>query len=352
MVMRVWVRVDASQVIGSGHVMRCLTLAACLAERGAEVVFACRELPGHLLERIAGQFSVVRLPAQYAGEAAALSPETPVPTQADLTALQEQLAGRVFDWCVLDHYGLDVEWERQATTFARYLLVIDDLRTRSHCCDVLLDQNFHGGAEAYGGAVQQRLFGPHYALLRPEFAQHRAVPRPAVTGATPRLLLFFGGGATGAHLLQVLPELADLDVAIDVLSSAANATLLSLPERLQSDERIRLHIDSREVAAVMQGCDLYLGAGGSITWERACLGLPGIVAAVSDNQKAICLANQEKGFDHYLGAIEDVAPGSWRTALLAALNNPEGLAARRRNAAALVDGLGAQRVVDAMEVLL
>ncbi len=66
--MRVLIRADASPAIGSGHVARCLTLAQVLRSGGAEVVFACRALPGHSLARIAEQgFRALALPCRVRG---------------------------------------------------------------------------------------------------------------------------------------------------------------------------------------------------------------------------------------------------------------------------------------------
>src|SRR6266571_1454833 len=50
---RVGIRVDAGPVIGGGHVMRCLTLANALTERGAEVAFVTAAMPEALRRRIA-----------------------------------------------------------------------------------------------------------------------------------------------------------------------------------------------------------------------------------------------------------------------------------------------------------
>ena len=47
--MLVTFRTDASLHIGTGHVMRCLTLADELANKGASCRFICREHDGHLL---------------------------------------------------------------------------------------------------------------------------------------------------------------------------------------------------------------------------------------------------------------------------------------------------------------
>ena len=50
--MLVLFRVDASLQIGTGHVMRCLTLATALRDRGAGCRFVCRDHEGNLLVRI------------------------------------------------------------------------------------------------------------------------------------------------------------------------------------------------------------------------------------------------------------------------------------------------------------
>ena len=45
-------RVDASVEIGTGHVMRCLTLAEALREQGAACHFICRAHTGNLIRHI------------------------------------------------------------------------------------------------------------------------------------------------------------------------------------------------------------------------------------------------------------------------------------------------------------
>jgi spore coat polysaccharide biosynthesis predicted glycosyltransferase SpsG len=42
--MHIVIRTDASDQIGTGHFMRCLTLADCLARHGVTVLFLCRYL--------------------------------------------------------------------------------------------------------------------------------------------------------------------------------------------------------------------------------------------------------------------------------------------------------------------
>ncbi|WP_395404462.1 hypothetical protein ACHMW6_35790 [Pseudoduganella sp. UC29_106] len=60
--MKVAIRTDASLHIGTGHVMRCLTLAERLRAAGAEVLFVCREHEGHLCQLVAARgYQVARL---------------------------------------------------------------------------------------------------------------------------------------------------------------------------------------------------------------------------------------------------------------------------------------------------
>ncbi len=60
--MNVLIRADASVRIGSGHVMRCLTLASELRKNGAIVGFVCRDWAGNLFHTIEQQgFPVYQL---------------------------------------------------------------------------------------------------------------------------------------------------------------------------------------------------------------------------------------------------------------------------------------------------
>lgn len=350
--MRVLIRADASLSLGYGHVMRCLTLARALRERGAECHFASRALRGGLGAQIAEDFELYALPAAYAGEQATGLAEDPIPEGEDIAHLGTALHGQRFDWVVVDHYGLGLQWEQAARAFAPRLLALDDLPRRQHRADALLDQNLladDGGAylSPPGETPPIKLFGPSYALLRPEFARYRARPRPPVE-SRPRVLLFFGGGEGSQALPGVVRELLQLPVQIDVVVGGASAALADLRALAAVEPALCLHVDTQEMAPLMWHADLYLGAGGSVTWERACLGLPGVVAAFSENQVAIAQAGERVGIQRYLGMAAGVPCSAWRDAAHAVLADTGALQGMRARAAALCDGLGADRVARMM----
>ncbi|SFA47098.1 UDP-2,4-diacetamido-2,4,6-trideoxy-beta-L-altropyranose hydrolase [Metapseudomonas otitidis] len=345
--MRVLVRADASLRIGSGHVMRCLTLAEALRQAGCDVQFACRPGLGDGLALIAARgFPVHRLEGVEDERACV---ESPLPWAEDLAALWQALpAGTTFDWCVVDHYGLGAEWERGVRLRARWVMAIDDLLHRPHEVDLLLDQNATARQRLDDDSlatVRQPLLGPHFALLREAF---QGAPI-AVAERVERVLVSFGGVDIGGETLKALAALETFpDVAVDVVAGAANPAWGELEQRVSQHPRWTLHRHVDDFAGLMRQADLCIGAGGGTTWERAALGLPTLCVALAPNQRPNAERLAEAGLHLYLGEAADLAVDDYRAALRILLGNPglrRSLAARGRET---VDGRGVRRVVAAL----
>lgn len=140
--MKILFRTDSSYFIGSGHAFRCLTLADNLRQRGAEVIFVCREFQGNMIGVIEGKgYKAVRLPysveppactaadAGYAGWLGA-------PWVEDAKETVAALQGGPAEWLVIDHYGVDYRWEQAIRPHVGMILAIDDLANRPHDCDL------------------------------------------------------------------------------------------------------------------------------------------------------------------------------------------------------------------------
>ncbi len=338
--MKVLFRVDASAVMGIGHVMRCLTLARALTEVGGEVVFACRELKGSLCESIASEFPLLRLETNYLNECL----EGPIKWSEDLALLKNQLGGRRFNWCVVDHYELDECWERGALVFAERLMVIDDLANRPHAASVLLNQNIAASVQDYAGYLPAdclMLLGPTYALLRNEFAfaYERSFPQ-----RVRHILVSFGGADPSDETRKVLRALMGLrHVSIEVIAGAANPytdSILAICAGQGWHASRHVH----DMAARMCIADLCIGAGGTTSWERASLSLPTICIAVAENQQRNAELLDRYGAHCYLGLSAVVTETDIREAVMRLLPSPELRKSLARQSHALVDGLGAGRV--------
>lgn len=345
---RITIRVDASPRMGGGHVMRCLALADMLAARGGRVTFvAAAMLPG-LADRIrAGGhgFAPIAPAAQGAEDADWDSRVLPADAQRHDARATLAAAGAA-DLTIVDHYRLDAEWER-AVRPGR-LLVIDDLANRPHDCDILLDQTFGVPAQRYAGLTNAGctlLTGSAYALLRPEFAAARpaALRRRRDAGTVGRILISLGstdiGGITETMVSALLE--AGIDSALDVVLPATAPSLAPLRARAKADPRISLHIDSDAMADLMSRADLAIGAAGTTSWERCCLGLPTITLVLADNQREV--ARQLAAAD---AAIAVATPQEAAARAVALARDPAPLGRMAAACAAIVDGAGTRRVAD------
>lgn len=355
-------RVDAALHVGTGHVMRCLTLAEALRERGAGVSFICREHQGHLCELIeAHGFGLARLPPVPAPAGPTPGQQPPhahwlgLSWQDDAAQTRAALAAlRVApDTLVVDHYALDWRWEGALRPAVARVMALDDLADRRHDCDLLLDQNLVAQMDQrYGARVPPRcrtLLGPGYALLHPVYAELHARRGPR-RGPPRRLFIFFGGvdqGNLTGRAIEAVLGLQRPDLEADVVIGAGYPFAADLRERIAPFPQIRLHHSLPSLGPLMAQADLALGAGGATSWERLCLGLPALVVTLADNQIPVAQELARQGLIHWLGNAEQVDQRVMSEALRAALDErarPAWLTPRPD----LVDGLGAGRVCAAL----
>jgi UDP-2,4-diacetamido-2,4,6-trideoxy-beta-L-altropyranose hydrolase len=337
-------RVDSSQKVGSGHLMRCLALADYLGARGVSCAFLCRPLPGSLISEIERHGHRVISMSSLAGQE-----ETS--ESGDARATCEGLAELEIAWLVVDHYGLGVEWERLVKPCSKHLMVIDDCG-RNHECNLLLDQNLpnpmHDGYRR-NLCEAKLLIGPQFALLRADFGAYRAAARERRTGSLRRVLVSMGGSdpqnATAKALMGLQSAWRE-GWKVDVIVGANNPHVESVERMSRRLPDATLHVQSSHMAQLMSEADCAIGAGGSMTWERCCLGLPSLVTILSDDQMPIATAVAEAGAQVLVGRDKDVTAADYARELTAL--STDRLLAMSAIAETLCDGLGARRVAERM----
>lgn len=335
--MNVIFRVDASVEIGSGHVMRCLTLADELKRIGADAAFICRDAPGNLCDFVEEYgFTAYRLPDEerMSSDWAADAERT--------KAILKRLAAPV-QWLIVDHYGLDARWEAALREMAGNMLVIDDLANRPHQCDLLLDQNLHERMKTrYDSLIPsscRQLLGPSFALLRPQFRQARERSGER-DGVIRRLHVCFGGSDPTNETIKVLQAIDSLqmpDMAVDVVVGKANPHRELVERFCESRPNAFYHCQVENMAELMTKADLAIGAGGVTMWERCCVGLPAITIVVAENQREATLAAAGKGAVRNLGWHADVQTRNIAQALHDLMEEPALLKRMSEQAKALVN---------------
>jgi UDP-2,4-diacetamido-2,4,6-trideoxy-beta-L-altropyranose hydrolase len=310
--MKVIFRVDSSTQIGSGHLMRCLTLAGQLQKKyGAEVGFISRDLSGNLHALIREQgYKLFVLPRaaedkSLTGYAAWLT--VPQVVDADDTVHILQRMDKP-DLLVIDSYAIDSVWEKKLRPYVEKIMVIDDLANRPHDCDILLDQNFYLDKEhRYDGLVPvdcRLKLGPEHALLREEFYDARKHLRQR-DGSIRNILVFYGGSDLTNETMKALQAIVKLqrsDIQVNVIVGSSNPHKAEVKAFCQQYSFLQYYCQVDNIAEFMNEADLSLGAGGTTTWERCFLGLPAIVTAVAENQVRICEDCAKAGLIKYVGS--------------------------------------------------
>jgi UDP-2,4-diacetamido-2,4,6-trideoxy-beta-L-altropyranose hydrolase len=369
--MKIAFRVDASLQMGTGHVMRCLTLADKLAAQGADCSFICREHQGNLIEQIRNKgYRTHVLPvlppvgANSLAIKATSDDQSPAhshwlgATQAeDSAACSAILADVKPDWLIVDHYALDARWELALKPRYRKLMVIDDLADRPHLCDLLLDQTFGRNAEDYRAwvpASSRLLCGSQYALLRPEFAALRDYSLQRRSNPQLRQLLITMGGvdkdnATGQVLEALRCCLLPTQCKITVVMGTTAPWLAEVSRQAQNMPwPTTVTSGVNDMAQLMSDSDLAIGAAGSTSWERCCLGLPTIMLILADNQRNVAQGLERVGAVQLLKDPLEI-PDCLPVLLNGLVSSPFLLAEMSEAAASIADGRGVVAAISNLE---
>ena len=317
---------DASVAVGTGHVRRSLVLADALAERGWSCAFDVPDGTGNLVPSLAESRHAIGF------------------------------SGSACDLLVVDDYGWSEPDETPWRSRARKILVIDDLADRRHVCDVLLDQTAGRRTEEYAGLVPQDcrvLVEAEYALLRPEYARLRpsALARRDGTGTVKRILLTMGGTDPTNATERVLDGIRDAGIVADVDVVLGHGAPHAGRVRAVAETmgpRVSVAVDVSDMAERMTAADFCFGAAGSTAWERCCLGLPTAMIVIAENQTRIAAELDHAGAAVDLGRLETVTPSAIADVLQRFANDSDSLHRMSEQAAAICDGRGRERVLEAL----
>ena len=334
------IRADASSDIGVGHVMRCGALSQAWWSAGGKAIFALANGSKELEDRIRSWDSeVARIPANPGSE-------------EDAVQTKELCATYAAEWLVLDGYHFSAAYRDRVNGDETRLLLIDD---HGECppyrCDVVLNANPQACNALYKmrGSQTRFLLGPRYALLRQEFLgfQRSLVHVPDIA---QRVLVTFGGGDTHnvtLKVLQALRGIAERPLEITVVIGALNPHRESIRVAAAASThatRVLSNVDN--MPELVSHSDLAITAGGGTCSELAFMQVPMFLIITANNHELTVQT---------WGRAKAAIAGGWFYAL-----TPDSLAAALRilisdsklrrelveNASRMVDGKGAQRVVE------
>ncbi len=337
---RLLIRADASAEIGLGHLMRCLTLATALRQKGIECFFAFRQLPEGLQQQVTA-----------AGSQLCPLPESAEQSDAQLTlALAKRLDAAAL---LVDHYGYDFAALQQLTTGGLPLIVMDDLNDRGPLPAALVINSLpHADRLGYAqtAPAAQLLLGLSYVLLRAEFCH---LPELLPASKRPRLLVNFGGSDILGLSLPVTRGLLEKDPQLPLTLITGGG--FRAPEQAQQlaeefPQVEHLH-NCQTMAEQLCRAGLALAAPGATVYELAACGVPAVFLLCADNQALSAAAHEQHGWCRVFDARQQNGLASALELGLQLWQNPTQRDRLQQHTTGLVSG-GAKRIAEKIEQLM
>ncbi len=334
----IFFRVDSGTDVGYGHFVRCIALALVLSKT-YKIIFITRYLKGNLIQSLNKKtFSIKKLSYK--------SKKINQIKDANETISIIKKSSNKKNILIVDSYNLSETWEKKIKLNIDKLIVIDDLKTRKHICDMIIDQNLHSSMKnLYKDKIPKnciKLFGPDYAILRNQFIKERQF---SSIRSLPikKILVSFGGSDKENYTMPALYFLKNFEYnfKIFVVVGKANSKKNSIRNFCLKNSNFKYFEQIENMAKLMKNSDICIGSSGTTTWERCCLGLPGITVISSMDQYDIAKAMSTKNCIINLGTIKPNKI-NFRKIFLNLTNND--LKSMSKNSMKLVDGKGSLRI--------
>ena len=332
----IWIRADGGKEIGTGHVMRCLSIADALRQLGEQVCFLLADSSAvPLLERQNQEYRILNSSYRHPEE--------------ELEALMPLLAESQSSVFLADSYYVTDTYLRRIRDHMP-VCYMDDRGILGLPVDLLINYNIFADASLYeypGADKTSYLLGTEYAPLRREFKEVCYQVREKVR----RVLLTTGGSdkynLAGRILEEVLTNEETRNLEYCVVSGVYNEYLPALLDIEKKHPGVQVLNNVTDMPELMRACDIAVTAGGSTMYELSAVGVPIICFSFVDNQEKIVEGFRNRdivcfGGDYLRqgeGMVRDVAA---HIGLLCGSAELRKNYSRRQKA--LVDGQGAMRI--------
>lgn len=296
------VRTDSSDIIGTGHLYRCLNLANYYPHYN--FYFISKLFPNN----------AVRVIKEHGYQLYPISIDNNVKLdiscdswlgeewQKDLEKTVEQIekikteVKEDIDYLIIDHYAIGYQWEKAAAKYVKKIFVIDDLLERKHFCHFYLNQQYEPTEENINiirNITSKNTIiylGNNYLTIDKLFFE--AASKKKINNQVKRVNIYFGG-ADHLELTYKLCQLLSGDkycnIQFDVIVGYCNKKSDDIKQLISTLSNFTYYspLSYPALISLYLKTDLVIGALGTSCYERAVLGLPTIAIQIADNQKSI-----------------------------------------------------------------
>lgn len=335
---KILVRVDGNEILATGHVMRCLSIAEALRKLGEEVVFVVADdRPGQLITGKGFQMDVLNT------------------TWNDLNQETEILCNYVqenkVNILLLDSYYVTKEYLQILSQYTK-IIYIDDLKRFDYPVNTIIHYSPFAKAEEYRKLYTADeklpciLCGGEYIPLREEFAYQPYEIKEKVS----KVLITTGGtdqlNVAGNLLNRLLENKALASLEYHVIIGCFHSDKEGLQKLAEKHTNIFVHENVKNMSDFMRHCDVAVSAGGTTLYELCACGIPTICLEVADNQQGAVIWQQQDYMEYAGNAYMDMESciKQCEKSLMKYMNNRKMREDRSHRMQTLVDGSGAIRI--------
>ena len=336
-----YIRADANELIGTGHVMRCLSIAKEARKAGEDVTFIFADERTRQLVEQQG-FSGICLHSVWND------------LEQEIEGLTAVIKEHDIDVLLIDSYYV-TEAYLCALRRCVQIAYIDDLHTMIYPVDLLINYNIYASKYSYeeeyraAGYDTAFLLGCEYVPLREEFGN---VVR-AIKKVPDKILITSGGtdkyNVLGHLLAELKKQLWFEEFEYYVIVGRFNEHIEELQESYKNDGNVHLLQNISNISDYMKECDIAITAGGVTTYELCASGIPSVMYTIADNQLEVAQTFSENGIIPWVGDVrEDMNQCMVRimqkiTALKSDVCLREEISKKMQQ---MVDGNGSKRIIE------
>lgn len=335
---------DASHDIGSGHLVRCLSLASAFRRFGSmDPTF----ITGNMLNNFSRPIKQNGFKHFILDDSIGVKDKAS--EEISIINKNQHVTTPI---CIVDSYSITEDYEEKLKSEGIIVIAIDDMADRNFCSDMII--NYHLGARIalYKHATNTRfLLGVSYTPLRNDFVDVSSSPRSF--DATNQILVTLGSGSLANQIISniIIKSLCILKNRMD-LSATIIASLTKKDEEAvmkyarASGLKLEILSNVTNMAKIMLKSHFAIAAGGITAYELAACGLPSLLFILGENQKNVVESFEREGICVNLGWHENVSSEMLADAICNLTNDSIKYRKMSHLGQKMVDGKGCMRIVE------
>jgi UDP-2,4-diacetamido-2,4,6-trideoxy-beta-L-altropyranose hydrolase len=315
---KILIRVDISDKIGGGHLMRMIGLGQLLADHGYEVHIASAFYKPNFMEPLLDSSFYLHL----------FDKSSEFQVESDLSELLPLAKKLEPEWIIVDGYHFSVGYEKAIRLAGFRCMRVDDLPVQRCEADVFLNHNH--GAELFKHDLADhtiKLTGLKHLLIRRQFRHLDLSTKRNAKPGKIRLLVSLGGGSkvTDALNLKIVKALSQIKSTFEKATIVVGKMGKISEELLEASRKSEFPVTiiqySENMAEMMFDSDLAITSGGYSMWELLYTGTPFIAISLNKAQEDYIRYLAQDGLCGTIGSNDNVSQNHIRETLLSFVND-------------------------------